>query len=136
MRTAAERFEQLMEIVDDLRERSLQVPIVVEGSKDVISLEALGIGGEIIVLNKGLSIINFAELQLGRYDEVIILTDWDRTGGRLARALGEDLEANGMKFNLDIRKRLSRLCRKDIKDVEGLAVYYDRLQAEVAREKA
>ena len=136
MRTSAERLEQLTETLKDLREKNRQIPIVVEGIKDVASLERLGIVGKVLSLNAGLSILQFAELRLSEFHEVIILTDWDRTGGRLARLLSQALEANDRKFDLEFRKKLSRLCKKDIKDVEGLADYLDRLIAEAALEKS
>ncbi len=63
---------------------------------------------------------------------MIILTDWDRTGGRLARTLSEAFDANGLKYDLEFRKQLAYLCKKDIKDVQGLPRVLDNLEVKLA----
>ncbi|MDX1534551.1 MAG: hypothetical protein R3291_02910, partial [Thermoplasmata archaeon] len=59
---------------------------------------------------------------------VLILTDWDRRGGQLSRLLREALAANDVRANTEIRARLARLCKKEVKDVEGLGRLVGRIR--------
>jgi hypothetical protein len=43
--------------------------------------------------------------------------------------LKEALEANGAKADTDLRARLVILVKKDVKDIEGLPTYLERLKA-------
>jgi 5S rRNA maturation endonuclease (ribonuclease M5) len=123
-----ERLEELTELIDELRMRNETAPILVEGDKDIRSLRALGIEGEILSINTGSSIFNFCEELSRKYSEVVILTDWDRKGGHLCRVLKEDLESNDVKYDDRIRARLAYLSRRDVKDVEGLAKLIENLR--------
>lgn len=123
-----EILDRLTEIIDDLVESNLEVPVVVEGRKDVRSLRRLGLKGEVVRLDHGIPIFNLCEKICAQNSEAIILTDWDRRGGQLARMLREGLEANGAKFDDRIRRRLALVCKKEIKDVESLADYVSRLK--------
>src|SRR5207244_8489634 len=68
----------------------------------------------------------------GAHEEALILTDWDVRGGRLARQLRDGLAANGVRFDEELRARLTRLCRKDITDVESLHTFVERVSEHVA----
>ncbi len=50
----------------------------------------------------------------------MIMTDWDRTGGRLAKQLKEYGESSDLVPNLRIRRDLSVICSKDITCIEEL----------------
>lgn len=122
-----ERHEMVLETLEDLREASLQAPVVVEGKNDEEALRSLEVTGEIVTVNGGSSIFGLCETLARDHPTVIILTDWDRRGGQLCRLLREGLAANDVRYNAEIRGRLARLCRKDIKDVEGLRSYVARM---------
>ena len=77
-------------------------------------------------------IFNLVEEWSRIYPEMILLTDWDRTGGRLARVLSEAFTANGMKYDLEFRKRLARLVKKEIKDIESLPKFIQNLNVRLA----
>lgn len=124
----AERLERILEVIDELEHLSNGTPIVVEGLKDVDALKRLGVKRNVISLGKGLSIFGFCERLARRSRTVIVLTDWDRKGGKLARMLKDALEANGAKVDLDLRARLALLTKKDVKDIEGLPRYVRRLK--------
>ncbi len=126
---AGERYEEVMAVLEELREFNKVMPVIVEGPADRRTLIALGLRGEVLPLNDGSSVFNFCEALARRYREVIILTDWDRHGGYLCRILREGLAANDVRYDDDIRARLTMLCRKDIKDVQGLVGHLARLQA-------
>ena len=123
-----ELLEKIKEALQELKALNEVVPIIVEGESDVKALRELDIKGEIIQINKGISIFNFCEELSRKHSEVVILTDWDRKGGHLCRLLIEGLKANDMKFNSDIRAKLSGYCRKETKDVEGLVGCVHRLE--------
>jgi len=123
-----EILEGLQEALDDLREENIVTAVIVEGEKDVRSLRNLGMEGEIITVNKGISLFNFCEKVSRKHKLVIMLTDWDSQGGTLCRRIQEGLTANGTKPNLEYRQRIAVLCRKDVKDVEGLPNYLRTLE--------
>lgn len=126
-----ERLEEFLELVEDLIECNLKVPIIVEGKKDRRALKILGFKGDIYSLNHGIPLFRFCEEYAERHKKAIILTDWDHKGGRIARTLREGLAANGVKFDVDSRAKLVRLCKKDIKDVEGLPKFLELLKKRI-----
>src|SRR3972149_3212949 len=106
------RYEDLSRALEDLSERNRTAPVIVEGERDRKALEALGIRGDIRVVNRGTSLFRLCE-DLAREDRgAIILTDWDERGGRLARQLRDGLAANGVRYDDEIRARLPRPCPK------------------------
>jgi len=125
-------YEDLLEVIAELTEANREAPVIVEGERDVRSLRALGLDGEIVLLNSGIPIFNLAESLSRGHSEAIILTDWDHRGGQLCRLLRDALEANGVRHDVDLRARLTLLCRKEIKDVESLAGYVERLARQSA----
>lgn len=124
-----ERYDEVVETLDELRELSEWAPIIVEGINDQRTLRAMGVRGRIVALNGGNSIFALCEALSRDHGMAVILTDWDHRGGQLCRLLREGLAANGIRYNDQIRARLSLLCRRDIKDVQGLGAYLERLQA-------
>lgn len=128
MITPEERLEMILEVLQDLEDLSADMPVVVEGKKDVEALRSLGIRRNVVSLGKGLSVFAFCERLSETNGSAVVLTDWDRKGGKLARMLKDALEANGAKVNLEVRARLVLLTKKDIKDIEGLPTYLRRLR--------
>lgn len=125
-------LEQLEAVIEKLDEASKTTPIIVEGPSDKRALRGLGVSGVIFVLNDGHSIIDTCTRLAADYRMAIIMTDWDRKGGQLARALMDALEANDMHYNIDFRAKVSYLAKKEVKDVEGLPAYIDRLRNDSA----
>ena len=125
--------KDLEKLLKDLYEKNMEgVPIVVEGDNDITALKLLGFEGTLIRVNQGKPLFNVVEEWAKQYDEMIILTDWDRTGGRLARILSEAFDANCLKYDLEFRKKLAQLTKKDIKDVQGLPKFMDNLEVKIA----
>lgn len=127
MRTE-ERLEELNKLIQDLIRLNVEMPVIVEGRKDERSLRAVGLTGTVLRLNKGISIFRTCENISKEHDKVILLTDWDRRGGQLSRMLREGLEANGVRYDENIRAKLAMLTKKDIKDVESLYKHMERLE--------
>ena len=128
MMSPEERLEHVMKAIDELEAMSEQMPVVVEGLRDVEALRLLGIEKNVVSLSRGMSIFALCETLSKDWDSVLILTDWDRKGGRLARKLREALMANGAKPIETIRTQLAYLVKKDVKDIESLPTYLRRLR--------
>jgi len=85
----AERLEALEGWLARLAE--FPGPVIVEGQRDIIALRGL-CDAQLLVLNNGHPVLQTVEKlarKLGPGGRFAILTDWDRTGGRLARQLRE-----------------------------------------------
>jgi len=129
MLSAEERLEQLEKVLEELEHLSAESPVIVEGVRDVAALKRLGITKNVVPLNKGKSVFSFCEDLSRRSKSAIILTDWDRRGGQLARMLREGLEANGVKVNDKMRTQIVILSKKEIKDMESMPTFIERLRA-------
>jgi 5S rRNA maturation endonuclease (ribonuclease M5) len=122
-------IEEVELALDELVMENNAIPVIVEGIKDQRALRTLGLTGVIIILNQGISLSDFADEIIEKYDKVIILSDWDRRGGSLCRRLKE-LFNGRIDIDVQIRQRLSRYAM--IKKVEGLPSWletvYHRLE--------
>ena len=127
MRDPEETLEDLAAILDELKERSQEEVILVEGQKDRAALTVLGIDGEVWQVQGPNSIFTTAERLATEGKSAVILTDWDRKGGQLARLLRQGLKANGVRFDDDLRLRLVLLVKAEIKDIESLPAFFTRL---------
>ena len=123
-----ERFEEIRRVLVDLAEKNGEAPIVVEGERDVRALRSLGLAGPIVTLHRGVRVFHLCERLAAEHREVVILTDWDVRGGQLAKLLREGLSANGVRYDDEFRARLAVLCQKDIKAIENLHQYVERLR--------
>ena len=128
-----ETLERLLGLFEELAEASQSIPVIVEGRNDKKALEELGIHGMIVVLNDGHSVLRTCEDLSEDHRTAIIMTDWDHKGGQLSRRLIDALESCDMKFDNDLRARISYLAKKETKDVEGLPAYVRRLRDSVDR---
>jgi 5S rRNA maturation endonuclease (ribonuclease M5) len=123
------RLEKLQKLIDRISYESQRgVVIVVEGIRDRDSLRNIGIPGRILCLqNSRKNAVRFVE-ELHDVNEVIILTDFDREGVFLAKRLARILNAENIRNNLIFWRDLRRLARSDIRSIEELPKYYQRLQ--------
>ena len=94
--------------------------IVVEGRKDVESLNNLGIHGEFLMVQVSGGPIRIAESLWNNGSKAVILTDWDRRGDSLADDLRRNMDSLQIHYNIEIRRELAHLCRPFCKDVESL----------------
>lgn len=101
-----DRLNALEEAVERLREQAEYGTVVVEGSRDVSALEWLGIGGNHVALHQGRTLPAVMEDLAMAPPPVILLVDWDRTGGRLVAKLEENLRAR-VHVDTECRRRLS-----------------------------
>jgi len=123
-----ERLEELETLFQELEFVSETSPIIVEGKKDVEALALLGITSNVITLSKGVSMFTFSEGISRQWKRAVVLTDWDRKGGHLARMLKEALMNNGVVVNDNIRARLAMLSMKEVKDIQSLPRFVNNLR--------
>lgn len=131
---AQQRLEDLEVLLADLIADNEQVPVLVEGEKDTASLRALGLEGEILRVKGAATVFVVCETLSRQHRKVIILVDWDRTGGHLARLLQEALVANGVRYDIEYRRSLARATKKEVVHVEGLARYMETLRRMARRD--
>jgi len=124
-----ERLAEIKEVIEDLKELSEGRMILVEGTKDKMALRSIGITGEVFMIQSEGGPMKAAEHAAASGKGAVILTDWDRKGGAIARETGLQLASLGVWHDLGIRARLSALCKKYIKDMESLGSLLERLSA-------
>ncbi len=127
-----ENLEEIEEIVRQLKAMNESVPIVVEGEKDVDALRSLGMKGEILTLHSGKGIVDFCDMIASEYVEIIILTDWDKKGGRLSSAIEQNLEGR-TKCILDFRAMLAR--SMSVRDIESIPSYIKHVKIKIEKGK-
>ncbi len=108
--TDATRLQKLEDAVDRLREAAEYGTVVVEGGRDLAALEWLGIGGLHYNLNQGRPFDEMLEELAHNPPPVVLLVDWDRTGGRLLKRLEENLRAR-VQLDTQCRRRLAAACQ-------------------------
>ena len=118
-------IEDIEKIIIALKEENINIPIIVEGEKDVEALRKFGINGIIITINSGISIIDFCDKIARKYNDIIILTDWDRKGGFICHTIEKNLEGR-VKYNLYYRELLAT--KTLTKTVEGLYSWFNSIK--------
>ena len=105
-------------------------PIIIEGRRDRIALKVLGFTGPIEQVNRGWSQSRFVTYIYEKYGilnkvdqgcSICLLMDWDRTGGRLQKKLGERFLAFGMCVDNTTRMELIRSMKPEGRTVEMLS---------------
>lgn len=124
------RLDRLEEALEALLAASNEdsVPILVEGDKDETALRHLGVRGPILKVHAGETLFAHIENVSREHRKLILLTDWDRTGGRLAQRMREACGANGISLDESHRKALSRAVGGHVKTVESLDTHLATLR--------
>ena len=121
-------IEDIQKVLLELREENSKIPIVVEGEKDIAALRKLDINGKIISLNSGNSLTDFCDQLALKYEEIIILTDWDRRGGYLCHTIVKNLEGR-VKCNTYYREIFAK--HSMIKTLEGLPTWIETMKEKI-----
>lgn len=116
MNKKTEEFNILIEKIKDSN-----ILIIVEGKKDKIALEKLGINN-IIELNKK-PLFQIVEEIADSNDECMILTDLDKEGKKIYGKLSSNLQKNGVKVNNKFREFLFNHTK--LRQIEGLITYLE-----------
>ncbi len=126
-----ERLERLEMVISELQTLAESgAVIVVEGRRDEKSLRLLGINGEIMFASRK-PLLEFTDFLSTSRKEIILLTDWDKKGGIIARKIIQHLLMYGIMPNTKIRGKIGVLVKKRIKDVESLNNYINKLRYEL-----
>lgn len=132
MPTSAERkLEAITRILQHIsQEVKYDVPIIVEGRKDLHALHKLDIRGTVICIkNSGKTLLDLLDAVQSK--SVIVMVDFDEGGRTLVKIISTYLERMGVKVNLTFWRRLNALLKRDVKDVEGLPSYLEKLKKRV-----
>lgn len=107
--------------------------IVVEGKKDEIALQELGVSGKVLTVKTGGKSFLQATEEIEKLGEsgVILLLDFDRRGKEGTLRLKNSLERAKVKANTKFWHDLQALVGKDISCVESLSSYLITLQEKV-----
>lgn len=116
---------KVITLMEKYIEKNTRIPIIVEGKNDVNSLRRINFAGEIIPVNLGSSLLNFSENIANLYDEVIILTDFDRKGRLLKENLVKYLNGAGSKADTYLWEYLLKM--SPISTVEELPSEINRV---------
>ena len=100
---------------------SSNILVIVEGKKDKIALQKLGLNN-IIELNKK-PLFQIVEDIANSNDECIILTDLDKEGKQLYSKLNSNLQKHGVKVNNRFREFLFKNTK--LRQIEGIVSYLD-----------
>lgn len=135
MPTSLERkYEALNESLVKLAKKADEgVPILVEGTKDLVALERLGIRGKIICVKSSNRVL-VDLLDTIKDKETVVLVDFDRTGERLAERIVTYLQRKGVNANSSLWKRIGSLVKHDVKDVEGLPSYLEKIKENLKKQ--
>ena len=132
MPTSVERkLESITRVLHHLsQEVSRGVPIIVEGRKDLHALHKLNISGTVICIkNSGKILLDLLDLVQSK--SVIVFADFDEGGIILVKIISTYLERIGVNVNLTFWRRIKALLKRDVKDVEGIPSYLEKLKKRV-----
>lgn len=128
------RNEKILQLLDRLAtEAAKDIPIVVEGQKDVNALQQLNVEGKFVsAKTSGKSFLDIlTEIERQKVGEVILLLDFDRRGVEWTHRLKQHLEKTKIIPNLNFWNELYSLVGRDLKDIEGLPAYLKTLQKRI-----
>ncbi len=66
-------LRKLNKFIEELKTLNCTIPVIVERERDVETLRNLGLKGEILKINTGITIVEFADMVANTYKEVILL---------------------------------------------------------------
>ena len=138
-----ERRRLAAEVLAEARRRNRPVelggsgcPVLIEGKKDKTALLSLSFDGELELVNRGWPLEKLAgwfaqRLQhknpIDGKESIILLMDWDRTGGRLQNDLRRRLRAFDISVDEYTRQTLMRALKPETRVVEDLHSMADEL---------
>ncbi len=126
MKCQKDSFKKLMETLEYLKEESEDKIIIVEGKKDIVSLNKLGVFGTFIpVRNIPIYLLCDELLEMG-IKEVILMVDFDRRGKLLSKRIIDELSSRGIFVNTKIRNDILTYTHKEVKDIESLYNYISK----------
>ena len=116
-----EVIEEFYNIIEKIKNSNTL--IIVEGKKDKIALQKLGINNVMELSKKPL--YQIAEEISNSNDECVILTDLDKKGKEIYGKLNSNLQRNGVKINNKFREFLFKHTK--LRQIEGLHSYLENI---------
>lgn len=128
MQLVSDQFDAIQKLIGDLkRESEIETTlIIVEGRKDLQALQNLGIKKNILHF-QGRSMAEIADISAS-FKKIIILTDFDSFGHRVARDLYNKLNSRGLNADLKYYFRLRFFFKSVSKDIESIFRIYQQIQ--------
>jgi len=140
---SAERYSKVAKVFaesirrnNSLEDKGSNCPVLVEGKRDEEALRDIGFKGTIEVLNRGWDRSRLIAYLYDTYGSmnpidagppVIVLMDWDRTGGRLQSTIRKRLESLDVKIDESLWFALMRTMKPEGRTVEALHAHVDTL---------
>ena len=121
------KLNELHKVFRKLADKSIETVILVEGKKDRSALRFLGVSGKIICMKHSGQTL-FDVLDQVPDKEIILMVDFDDYGISLAMKITQYLEEKRVKVNSVFWKKLRGLVRRDVKDIEGIPSYLEKLK--------
>ena len=124
MLISEQEISELRNFVFQLNESKESI-VIVEGKRDTIALRKIGFSGKILEFHKFGGIINFTD-SIAKYENIIILFDWDKKGRYLTRKVINLLQR---RTNVDTsyKRKLREITKGKIIFVEQLMCYESHL---------
>lgn len=94
--------------------------IIVEGRKDKIALEEIGLKNIFVLNEDSKSLLIQVEEIAKRKEECIILTDFDKRGKKMHDLVKSELLQRGIKINNKLR---GRLLKAHLSHIEGISTF-------------
>jgi 5S rRNA maturation endonuclease (ribonuclease M5) len=124
------KYEKLQKLIERLILCSSNgASIIVEGKKDKISLNLLGVEKGILCLKA--SDKNFYDFAALIKKEAILMVDFDKEGEELTRKLTSELTQMKIKVDNSIWQKIRDLTKPEVKGVEELASYIDKIKSKI-----
>ena len=125
------KFEKLTKLLKRISVKAAGgIPIIVEGKKDEVALRTLGIEGYVICLkNSKQAMVDL--LDNIQSEEIILFVDFDKVGVELMKEITQYLEGKSVNVDFVLWMSIRSLVRRDVKDVEGLPSYLEKLKKRV-----
>ena len=147
-RERATRFQKASKMIKISIQRNAPIemggcncPVIVEGINDVRTLRELGFVGLIEKVNRGWPIPRLVAYLHSTYGvrnpedgrgSVILLMDWDRTGGRLQKSIRDRMESLDVKIDEDLRIELIKTMKPEGRTVESLRPHVTSILAQMS----
>lgn len=112
-------YRKILNLIESLKKEESAI-ILVEGQRDLLALRKLGIKHDIKKIS-GKRI--FDDLSFLKGKNVIILTDFDRTGCTLFKKVRNELEVLGFNPNVYYWQQLRKSAKGAIKGIEELVQF-------------
>ena len=100
---------ELLDVVEHLKGKY----VIVEGKKDEEALRSLGVENIVKIAQENIHSIPFT---LNSNKEIVILTDFDKAGRKLAVRANNVFKAHKLKVNPHLRKRFMSLGKTRVED--------------------